>query len=340
MIKRNIKFSGDGTGFYFNGNFSLLKKLCDKRNTVLVTDENIYGFHAKKFSGWNTIIVKAGEEFKVQETADAIIEQLISMQADRTSTIVGIGGGVITDLSGYIASIYMRGLRFGFVPTTILGMVDASVGGKNGVDVGEYKNMVGTVRQPSFILHDMDFLRTLPLPEWSNGFAEVVKHACILDKQMFRQLEKTDLDYYRKNKTELATLIQKNVLLKARIVQLDEFEKGDRKKLNFGHTVGHAIETHYNLMHGEAVSVGMVVACRVSEQLKGFRDTERVIRVLENFRLPVSGDFKTSKIFPILEMDKKRQNKNIQYVLLEEIGHATIQPIPLSTLKKILEKVS
>src|SRR5258706_13398030 len=154
----NYKFSRATTGYYFDANFSHLKKIADQKHSVLVTDENVYDAHSKRFNGWNTIVLKAGEGYKIQATADAVVEQLIDFEADRKTTVVGVGGGVITDMTGYVASVYMRGISFGFVPTSLLGMVDASMGGKNGIDIGVFKNMVGTIRQPSFILHDMNFL--------------------------------------------------------------------------------------------------------------------------------------------------------------------------------------
>ena len=181
----NYKFSGSSTDFYFAYGISHLKKITDPNATVLITDENVYKAHTKRFKSWNTIVLKPGEEFKVQATADALIEKLIDMEADRKTTLVGVGGGVITDITGYVASVYMRGLRFGFIPTSILALVDASIGGKNGLDVGVYKNMVGVIRQPSFILHDMVFLNSLPQQEWENGFAEIIKTTQINCRYIF-----------------------------------------------------------------------------------------------------------------------------------------------------------
>ena len=158
-------------------------------------------------------------------SSDLIIEQLIGFEADRSTTLIGVGGGVVTDLTGYVASIYMRGIRFGFVPTSLLAMVDASIGGKNGVDVGDYKNLVGSIRQPSFLLYDYNFLKSLPDIEWSNGFAEIIKHACILDQQSFKLLAKNHLQSIKKDKKLLASIIEKNVLLKTSVVKKDEFEK-------------------------------------------------------------------------------------------------------------------
>ena len=174
--------------------------------------------------------------------------------------LVGIGGGVITDLTGYVAAIYMRGLSFGFVPTSILAMVDAAIGGKNGIDVGVYKNIIGTIRQPQFLLYDYSLLKSLPQSEWVNGFAEIVKHACIKDARLFNTLRQNSIRSYQRNSKELGALIKKNVHIKASVVQADEFEKGERRLLNFGHTLGHAIENIYKMPHGHAISIGMVAA--------------------------------------------------------------------------------
>jgi 3-dehydroquinate synthase len=338
MDKRSFKFSKSSTDFYFDSSFSLLKNLVDKKATILITDENVYEAHQNKFKNWDTIILKAGEEFKSQATVDSIIGQLIDFKADRQTTLVGVGGGVITDLTGFVASIYMRGIPFGFIPTTVLALVDASIGGKNGVDVGPYKNMVGVIRQPSFILHDLNLLKSLPVKEWSNGFAEIIKHACILDAGMFKLLENASLDLFQKKSATLADLIRQNALIKIRIVQHDEFEKNKRKLLNFGHTLGHALETQYELMHGEAISIGMVVACKISEQLKGFKESGRVTNVLSNYNLPVKVSFNGEKVFNVLSMDKKRVKQELHFVLLQKIGKAVIHPIPLTQVKKIIQK--
>src|SRR5689334_16641269 len=215
MRKLSYKFSTSTVDYYLAYGISHLKEIVDLKNAFIITDENIYAHHAKRFKGCNTIILKPGEEFKVQATVDAVIEELIGMQADRKTTLVGVGGGVITDITGYAASVYMRGLRFGFIPTSLLALVDASIGGKNGIDVGVYKNMVGTIRQPSFLLHDMVFLNSLPQQEWENGFAEIIKHACIKDATMFRELENMSLKKYQARKINICKLVQRNAMIKA-----------------------------------------------------------------------------------------------------------------------------
>jgi len=339
MKKVIFRFSTSSTALYLASGISHLKKLTDPRATVLITDQQVYNAHTKRFRGWDTIVLKPGEKYKVQATADAIIEKLIEMQADRTTTLVGIGGGVITDITGYVASVYMRGVRFGFIPTTILGLVDASIGGKNGIDVGVYKNMVGVIRQPSFILHDMVFLQSLPQKEWENGFAEVIKHACIKDAAMFNELESKTLKHYQRRQRSICELVQRNALIKTRVVQKDEWEKSERRLLNFGHTLGHALETQYTLLHGQAVAVGITYACHISEQLCGFRQTEKVTGLLEKYNLPTYASFDRQKVFDVLKMDKKRERKEMNYVLLERIGKGVVKPVALTRLEKLIQNL-
>jgi shikimate kinase / 3-dehydroquinate synthase len=339
MTKKNYQFSTAKVDYYFNAELGLLEKLVDKQQTVLLTDENVYEAHKKKFKGWKLIIVKPGEEHKVQSTVNDIIEQLIEFGADRGTTLVGIGGGVITDLTGYVAAIYMRGLRFGFLPTTILAMVDASVGGKNGIDVGPYKNLVGTIRQPQFLLYDLSLLKSLPVSQWTDGFAEIIKHASIKDAPMFRELEKNKLTVYRRDGKALNKLILRNASLKSDLVQRDEFEKGERRLLNFGHTLGHAIETQYDLSHGQAISIGMAAACRISEKLKRFKDTDRVVNLLKKYGLPAEASFDKKKVFEVLKMDKKRTKSSMNYILLEKIGKAVTEPIPLDKLEQLINQL-
>ncbi len=339
MTRLRYKFSNSSVDYYFEGGISHLNKLVDKKSTIVLTDENVFLNHSKRLKGWNVVVLKAGEEYKVQETVDSVIHQLIQMGADRKTILVGIGGGVITDLTGYIASVYMRGIGFGFIPTSVLGLVDASIGGKNGVDVGVYKNMVGVIRQPLFILHDIAFLTSLPEHEWVNGFAEIIKHAAIRDAAMFRELENNSLSNFRSRKKLLNDVIKRNAILKTRIVQNDEFEKGERRLLNFGHTLGHALENQYELSHGQAISIGMVYAARISSQLIGFRETARLVNLLDKYGLPTDMSFEKDDVLDVLRMDKKRERKEINYVLLDKIGKGIVKSIPLAQLEKIFDKI-
>lgn len=336
MQKKVFKFSNASVDYHLASGISHLKEITDAKNTIIITDENVFEHHKKRFKNWNTIVLKPGEEYKVQATVDSVIEQLIEMEADRKTTLVGVGGGVITDITGYVASVYMRGISFGFIPTTLLAMVDASIGGKNGIDVGVYKNMVGIIRQPKFILHDLVFVNSLPENEWRNGFGEIIKHAAIKDAAMFRELETNTLRSYQKKKVQLCKLIQKNALLKTKVVQQDEFEKGDRKLLNFGHTLGHALENQYELSHGEAISIGMAYASSISEKLLGFKDASRVTSLLEKYGLPTFAEFDKNKAMNVLKMDKKKTRNSVNYVLLEKIGKAVIKEIPFEQFYELL----
>ncbi len=332
-------FSTKKVTYYFDTSFSFLENVVPRDNTILVTDENVFKNHAEKFDSWKTIVIKAGEEFKQQSTVDFIIGELIKNEADRKIFVVGVGGGVVTDITGYAASVYMRGVRFGFVPTTILAMVDASIGGKNGVDVGLYKNLVGMIKQPEFLLFDYSMLETLPEEHWVNGFAEIIKHACIKDAAMFDLLEKKSLKNFKTDKIALANLIERNVSIKTNVVIQDEFEAGDRKLLNFGHTVGHAIENIYLLLHGHAISIGMIAACNISEKINHFSENEknRIVAVLQKYYLPVSFNFDQKKIWEVLKMDKKRASKEMNFVLLNKIGDSVVKPISMIQLEELIK---
>lgn len=338
MKKRNFSFSSKTVQYYFDASFDVLEKIAGREKAVLVTDENVFNAHKKKFKGWNTIVLKPGEAYKVQQTVDVLIDQLIELGADRKTVLVGVGGGVITDITGYVAGIYMRGIEVGFVPTTLLAMVDASIGGKNGIDVGVYKNMVGLIRQPSFLLYDYSLLSSLPLDEWQNGFAEIIKHACIKDAAMFKSLQQHTIKQYQKDKKLLAQLVERNAMIKTKVVLEDEFEQGERKLLNFGHTLGHAIENMYELSHGQAISIGMTYAAIMSQQLKGYKDADAVMDLLSKYGLPTLAEFDKKKAFKVLQKDKKKDSVSIHYILLEKTGKGVVQPLLFVQLEEIFKQ--
>ena len=311
-------FSEKQVRYYFDADFSYLEQIVPKEQTILITDENVFASQSAKFSGWKTIVIKPGEEFKQQKAVDKIFQQLIAFEADRKTFIVGVGGGVVTDITGYAASVYMRGLKFGFVPTTILAMVDASIGGKNGVDVGIFKNLVGLIKQPEFLLFDYSLLQTLPQEHWINGFAEIIKHACIKDKDLFEILEHESLEHFQSDRNKLANLIERNVAIKTAVVLKDEFEQADRRLLNFGHTLGHAIENNYQLLHGHAISIGMMAACSISVELNHFdlAEKKRIAGLFHQYGLPSHLQIDNGKIWEILKMDKKRAGKEMNFVFV------------------------
>ncbi|MEO5782525.1 MAG: 3-dehydroquinate synthase [Ginsengibacter sp.] len=340
MDKEQYKFSSKTVDCYFDTDFSYLEKLVSKEKVIIITDDNIASIYAEKFADWKVIAIPAGEQNKQQSTVDTVIIELIKLQADRQTFIIGIGGGVVTDIAGYAASVYMRGVKFAFIPTSILAMVDAAGGGKNGVDVGIYKNLVGVIRHPEFLMYDYSFLKTLPHEEWINGFAEIIKHACIKDENLFELLEDNSLETFQQTPGKIAALIKKNVEIKYNVVANDEFETGERKLLNFGHTLGHAVENIYQLPHGSAVGIGMVAACKISEQLNNFPHTEseRVIDLLKKYHLPVDLKFDKEKVWEILVMDKKKSGDTMNFILLNKIGEAIVNPIPLQQLKSLLNQ--
>ena len=341
MTKKEYSFSSKTVRFYFDASIVSIGQATGDKPVIILTDENVYENHRAQLDLYPVIRILPGEENKTPATAGQVIEQLITMGAGRDAMLVGVGGGVVTDIAGYVAAVYMRGISFGFVPTSILAMTDAAIGGKNGVDVGVYKNMVGTIRQPDFIFYDYSFLKTLPVSEWVNGFAEVIKHACIKDAVLFSMLERYTLHEYQSDPTLVAELIERNVDIKASVVSADEFETGDRKLLNFGHTIGHAIENLHHIPHGHAVSIGMVAACNLSEQLGHlhFEEAARIVRLLALYHLPVDVDTDHARVFEVLKMDKKRKDDAMQFILLNKIGSASVVSIPLAELEKHFKEI-
>jgi 3-dehydroquinate synthase len=340
MQKKTYSFSSSRSTCYFDASLAQLGQVLEKDRCVFITDQHVFDRQKKYFRGARTIVIQPGEAFKTQQTVDRIIDQLIEYGADRKTMLVGVGGGVVTDIAGFAASVYMRGIPFGFVPSSVLGMVDASIGGKNGIDVGHFKNLVGTIRQPAFLYYDTSLLQTLPPEEWVNGFAEIIKHAAIKDAALFKELEKHSLQFYRKNKKALSDLIRRNVMIKSAVVLKDEFESGDRKLLNFGHTLGHAVENIYKLPHGHAVAIGIKAACLISEELLEFRETARVTALLEQYGLPTDLHADPEKILGVMRMDKKKTRDTMNYVLLEKIGKAVVRPIPMKQLEKLIYSIS
>ena len=325
----------------FHASMQDLKEKFDPATTVFLTDKNIAAAHPQKLEGYRTITIEPGEKFKQQSTIDAVIRQLIDWEINKEDTLVGIGGGVISDLAGYAASIYKRGMNLVLVPTSLLAMIDASLGGKNGVDVGAYKNMAGTIYQPVSIWYDFDFLNTLPVEEWKNGMAEMIKHACIADEGMFEFLESLNLHRIMDDPALVADLVERNVGIKMDIVTRDEFDMHDRQLLNFGHTIGHAIEKLLDLPHGHAVSIGMVSACALSEKAANldFEEAAKIVSILAQYQLPVDIETDIDKVFEALRKDKKRSGNDINFVLINKIGSAFAKKIPVEFIRQNLKNL-
>ena len=304
--------------------------------TILITDENVGELYQAQFPACDIITIGLGEKIKALATIENIFNQLITLEADRTTFIVGIGGGIVGDITGFAASTYMRGLGFGFVASSLLAQVDATVGGKNGVNFRGFKNMIGVFNQPQFVIADIDMLNTLPPEEVACGLAEIVKHACIVDADYFDYIESHCNAISRRDPKVMHKLVYDSVKIKADVVNRDERESGVRRKLNFGHTIGHALEKTLGISHGEAVSAGMVLAADLSRQ-KGLLSEEEVLRIttlLDRLNLPTQIDFDRQTVIEALGKDKKRESDHIKFVLLDGIGRSVIEDISLSELER------
>ncbi|WP_298709913.1 3-dehydroquinate synthase [Chitinophaga sp.] len=341
MIQQSHRFQQSSCDYYLGGSLANLGDYADRSRAVLLVDENVDKHYGHLFANWKKLVVPDGEEHKTMEVMEQIIDGLIELEADRKTMLIGVGGGMLTDVTGFAASIYMRGMPFAFVPTTLLAQVDASIGGKNGVSHGMHKNMLGTIRQPNFILFDYSLPATMPEGEWCNGFAEIIKYACIYDEELFTYLEVNKEKALARDVEVLEFLVQRSVEIKTKFVLEDEFESGIRRWLNFGHTLGHAVEKIENIAHGKAVAIGMVAAAKISEKYNQLpsEQTNRLIRLINDYRLPVTLESDKEAVFNIFRLDKKREKDHIHFVLLNRIGEATTRPILLDELKQILQEI-
>ncbi|MDA8134636.1 MAG: 3-dehydroquinate synthase [Desulfobacteraceae bacterium] len=308
--------------------------------TVIITDENIKKYYGNEFPDLPVITIGTGEEIKTLSSVEFILKELIRYSCDRSSFIVGIGGGIVSDITGFVASVFLRGIKFGFVSTSLLSQVDASVGGKNGVNLDAYKNMVGVFNQPEFVICDLGLLQTLPGPEISNGFAEIVKHALICDKALFEFIETNRQKALSLDDQTIYRLVADCVKIKSGIVQRDEKEAGERRKLNFGHTIGHAIEKIERAGHGRAVSMGMVAAARFSRErgMISKKDVSRIMALLQDLNLPTGLNYDPGAVINAAGKDKKKEGKDLFYVFLEEIGTARVEKIGFHELNEFILK--
>jgi 3-dehydroquinate synthase len=322
--------------------FIRLADILQDRRSVIVTDSAVMDLYGKEFPDTPVIVIGRGENAKTLDTIHEIYRRLVEMEADRTTCIVGVGGGIVCDVTGFAASTFLRGLPFGFAPTTLLAQVDAGVGGKNGVNFRGYKNLIGTFRQPEFVLCDMEMLRSLPATEISCGLAEIVKHAVIADPKMFEYLEREWENALNLDPIVIEKLVHDSVIIKAGVVSRDETERGERRVLNFGHTIGHAIENVCLLSHGEAVSIGMAAAARFAEHLGMFPKSEvnRLISLLKRLKLPTSvpsADW--DSVQDAIRRDKKREAEAIHFVLPTAIGRVVVRSIPLAEILTLLPSI-
>jgi 3-dehydroquinate synthase len=305
---------------------------------VLLVDEHVLCQHHDLFSCYTCLTVPSGEQYKTLPTVEQLYRELIRIEADRSSLLVGVGGGLATDVAGFVASTFLREVRFGFISSTLLGQVDASIGGKNGVNLDGYKNMVGTIRQPTFVWCDLDLLQTLARKEYVSGIAEVIKYGAIRDAEFLPFLREHMEGILSQDVKVLEEVVVRSVRAKVEIVEQDEKEAGLRSLLNFGHTIGHAVERDRKILHGEAVAVGMSLAARLSVKLGHLKEKEAAFleELIASAGLPVEMGLDPDRIFANIRKDKKKSSDALRFVLLEGLGKAVIRPIPLEELKSML----
>jgi 3-dehydroquinate synthase len=335
MIKHTIK-GGLGNSILLIGEYfkNVMTYVPEGLPVLFITDDNVYQLYDRHFQVNDVIRIGTGETIKTLDTVRHLYQELLNRKADRSTFIVGVGGGIVCDITGFVASTYMRGLRYGFISSTLLAQVDASVGGKNGVNFKGYKNLVGVFNQPEFVICDINLLKTLPKRELLCGFAEIIKTAVIADESLFAYLEQTQDRAENLDGDVIEKLVCESVLIKAHIVNADEKETGVRRKLNFGHTFGHAVEKATGMPHGQAVSIGMALALMLSMKIEGLskESADRIIKLLHQFNLPVDYNGDWEPIFNALEKDKKKAGNHIHFVLLKEIGNAIVKKMPIDNL--------
>jgi 3-dehydroquinate synthase len=334
---------------------SRVRQHLPRKTCAIISDNNVARLFAKRVeesltsAGFCPVLITlpAGEKSKALAQAGAICDQMIAAGLDRQSFVVGLGGGVIGDISGFVAAIYHRGIPHVQVPTTLLAMVDSSIGGKTGVDTRNGKNLIGAFHHPLLVIDDVEVLKTLPSREFNQGFAEIVKHAIIADAKMFGTLQSWKARSLQRP-LALQSLIRRNIKIKSRIVAKDERDQtGERALLNFGHTLGHAIERagdYRQFLHGEALSLGIIAACAISVKRAGLPPEQRdaVVALLGQFDLPTKlpKNFPRRKIFDALPHDKKFEGGKVRFVVAPRIGGARLTAdVTMDDIREAVEQL-
>lgn len=315
-----------------------LERVVPRQRVIVITDANIDRLYGELVHRYDYIIVGHGEANKNLVTVQNVYTRLMELGADRHTFLLGIGGGIVTDITGYVAATYMRGIDFGFISTTLLGQVDASVGGKNGVNLAGYKNMIGTFRQPRFVVSDVELLKTLPQRELRAGMAEVIKVAVVGDANLFHYLEEHVSGDIYGDAEVMREVVLRSVRIKADIVERDECERGLRRLLNLGHTIGHAIEKctrEFN--HGEAVAIGMSLMARMAERVGMLPSSEarRIEALIDAFGFERELPVPKADLMREIRYDKKKSDNSIRVVVPESIGSCKIVEMTFDEFEKL-----
>ena len=324
------------TTIYFDANYSIYKELVKNKRAAIICCKSI----SEKFPDIskleNLIIINDCESHKNLATIEKIISRLLELGIDRNSYIIGIGGGIVCDMTGFVAHIYMRGVRFGLIPTTLLAMSDAAIGGKNGVNFNENKNMIGSFDNPDFIIDDSNFLHTIPDEQYFSGMGEIIKYALIGNKKILDLLNNYTEEIRKRDDKILGELIREATITKVKIVEEDPNDKTIRHILNFGHTIGHSIELIEKIPHGMAVVKGINAATDISVKL-GMLENNKAVQIKQ---LLISYGYDISyclneKHIRLLYNDKKKEDSSIRFVHLEDIGKPVIREMPVQQIVEL-----
>ena len=335
LVNTKTKYNIDILSDIFSHLEQEIKEIYDGKNLYIITDNNVGSFYLEKIKNSlpsfnvEAVIVFPGEESKSFSVYEKVLNELIDLGISRGEMLIALGGGVVGDLTGFVASTLFRGLPFIQIPTSLIAMVDSSIGGKTAINLGTHKNIVGCFKQPSLVVIDPKFLQTLPLDELKSGYGEVIKHALIKDESLLLKLEKlesvNDID---------ANIIEANLMIKKYFVEADEFDNSLRMILNFGHTFGHIIELRQGLKHGEAVLSGMLAAIDLGNHLGigkvGLRD--RLLSLYKKLDLKYV-DINWQELLPLVSFDKKNIKGMMNFILLEDIAKPLIYPVEVSSCK-------
>jgi len=334
LEKITINTTGFRSEILVGANWEKVSSLLPEKGAVIITDDNVRKLYGSRFPKVPVFSLLPGEGSKKLEVIENLAEKLLEAGIDRTGFVLAVGGGVVCDVAGFLASIYMRGISCGYVSSTLLSQVDASTGGKNGVNLRGTKNMIGTVRQPEFVICDPVLLLTLPEQEYLSGLAELIKTATIGDKELFELIERSFEEIISRKSGLLTQLVAKSVTFKGFVVSKDEKETGLRRILNFGHTFGHVVEMQKAVKHGFAVASGMELATAFSYE-KGYittEDKDRISNLLKKFKLIKKLDLTDDQIEKHILHDKKKTGTDIHFVFTGGIGKARVEKVSISDL--------
>jgi 3-dehydroquinate synthase len=329
-----LETPGSVSAILVGARWEAVTRLLPDSGVVIISDQNVNRIYGDRFPRFPVLKIKPGEESKTLSVIEKLSSDMLRLGIDRSGFILGIGGGVVCDVAGFLASVYLRGIRCAYISTSLLAQVDASTGGKTGVNLGIVKNVIGTIRQPEFVICDTTMLRTLPEKEYMSGLAELIKTGLIGDRAIIGTLEDNLAGVIRRERNLLTDLVFKSVKVKAGVVARDEKESGPRRVLNFGHTFGHAIELYEGISHGFAVAAGMELAARYSFR-KGYLGKKNYLRIstlLKSFGYPLDIRIPAGKMRELILHDKKKAGDEIFFVFLKGIGKPFVEKVPVNEL--------